>query len=656
MKNNKHIIFVLSVILTVLFGYFCLSLNAATTVVPTSQKQTANLIGDKQQVVLYEQQVGDLTDEQMNKIWPSNNSRTWILTGIMDGEKKVHYKAWENKYNSQVAGTKDAKGLEDNTDLTVSIKNLNIKASDYMDIRLTLDYIDNGGSTSLTNACSLEVYAVDSGHKKYGPFLLQYAQPQRFYMRMEGKTQRFDRGVILTTEHIKVPHNVVISEFEIKPYANYPSSIFAAAKAGGKNWRGRGALTFALAGMKVTGYRTTGYRLPSYVKTRKIDVEKVREKIVQRMYDQATVKWSPTVTFHDMHVRLTGITPRSIYTPGNIYYGLPYTQRNRTTVEKFSSEIKDGILAEPESITEVWGMDCVASVDYAISNYVPLPLMCLTPDFIWDRNNFSLLGNLTVDGKQVSSASLKKSYLPQEIYEAYAKLQKGDVVGTHSEKGAHVRLVSGNTHVVRNSDGVIDPINSYFIIVETSSNLADTKVKNNVGGLLTSEDYVVPFKPNKKYTDIENLSELEGKNTNFRVNKKVTFTQAYNGCYAPLTLNAYLTGTVEEPYARAINSNTADDIHNGFKGTIYSNYTILSIKYLIKNKDNGEEKTFTEYPNHSSVTLEGRYNTIYSLYYNTPIVIQNYVKETIRKAKSFEVSVSVAVGENESIEVLRINK
>ena len=321
MKNNKHFIFILSVFLTALFGYFCLSLNAATNIVSSSQKQTSNLVGDKQQVVLYEQQVGDLTDEQVNAVWPSNNPRSRILTGVMDGETTIRYKAWENKYKSQVAGTKDTRGLEDNTDLTVYLKNLNIKVSDYQDIRLRMDYIFDGGSSCLVNANSLEVFAIDSHHKKYGPFFLQYSEPHGFYMRTQGTTKRYDRGFVFTTERIKASGDSVITELEIKPYANYPARN-RAEKTGGKNWRGREALTFALSEIKVLGYCNTNYKRPSYVRTKKIDVDCVREKIVQRMYDQATVKWLPSIRFTDTQVRMPdGRKPRAVFEPGKVYYG-----------------------------------------------------------------------------------------------------------------------------------------------------------------------------------------------------------------------------------------------------------------------------------------------------------------------------------------------
>lgn len=656
MKKNTKLY-----ILVPFFLVICLclgiSLNTSDANNTASIAQIANYqVSNKNaMIVLSEQEIDNLSDMQVDKLWSSNNPRSFILTGTMDGEITKRYKAWEVKYKSQVVGAKDQRGLEDNTDLTIYIKNLNIKTSDYQDIRLIIDYIANGGASCLTNSYCLEVYVVDTNQKKFGPFHLESYEPNGFYIRNQGSAKRYDRGFNLIIEKLKVPGNTIIKELEIKPYGNYPAKMrIVPQQPGSRNWRGRDALTFAMAGVKVMGFKDSNYQRPTFVKSQKIDVGMIREKAVKRMYNMATIKWVPAVGFGSMYASLVKSNSKVIHPQGSENYGLPYTQRNRATLEKFADEIKDGVLSVPDNITEMWGVDCTGSVDYAISKFVPLPVMYLTPDFIWDRNKFTLLGNLKIDGRENSSEALKQNYSAQEVYEAFAQLQIGDILSTHCQKGAHTRLVTGRTHVVRDGDGLVDPESSYVIITETSSGLADMSDKNNFGGFINADDYAVPFEPKKEYTDLKDLKDLEGKNTNFRVNKKITFKQLFNGCYVPLTLNAYLTGTIEEPYVRIINPNTIDNIKNGFKGTIYSNYTILSLTFNIKNTETGEKKTFIVYPNHASGTLEGKYNGMYSLYYNTPKEIQNYLKSTIRNAKHFEVLVTVSAGEKENMEVLKL--
>ena len=623
--------------------------NAYSTKIP----KAGDLVDKKQGIILYEQKVGNLTDEQVNSVWPSTNPRSWIVTGVMDGEITKKYKVWENKYKNQVINTKDKRGLADNTDLSIHIKNLNIKASDFRDIRLIIDYCTMGGTTYLTNLCYAELYIFDNNAKKYGPFHVESFETSGFYIRKQETKDFYEKSYDVLTENLKIQNNTIITEVEIKPYANSPI-VNNLTQDGGKNWRGRETRIFAVGGMKIVGYKNAEYKRPGYIKIKKIDVDRVRERTVRRMYDMATIKWVPAVGFGSMYASLAKSNSKVIHPQGSENYGLPYTQRNRATLEKFADEIKNGVLSVPDNITEIWGVDCVASVDYALSKFVPLPVMNLTPDFIWDRNKFTLLGNLKIDGRDNSSEALKQNYSAQEVYEAFAQLQIGDILSTHCQKGAHTRLVTGSTHVARNGDGLIEPESSYVVITETSSALADTSNKNNFGGLINADDYVVPFEPKKEYTDLKELKELEGKNTNFRVNKKITFKQLFNGCYVPLTLNAYLTTSVEEPYVRIINPNTIDNIKNGFKGTIYSNYTILSLTFNIKNAETGENKTFIVYPNHASGTLEGKFNGMYSLYHNTPEEIQNYLKNAIRNVKHFEVLVTVSAGEKENMEVLKL--
>ena len=629
-----------------------------------SLKSTSNNNG-KENVILYEQVTGNNTSAQMDEKWESNNDRSWILTGTMDGEITKRYKTWSNLYKSTVEGTADERGLEDNEYLTITIKDLNIDPSKYDEIRLNLDYLSVGyHGTVLIKTYSLEVYAIDNNNNRYGPFHLEDYETKGFYARKSSGNEIYDRNFNLVTEKIEVPNNVKITKLEILPYGNYPTLRDDGNSLIG-NWRGQDSSYFSVSGIRIIGYKNSHYERPEYIKTKTINVNTIRENIVKRMYDLATIKWSPTVTFHNIHT--IGADPtaiKSTYEAGSTYYGPPYTQRNRGTVERFASKIdSDGKLVEAENPQEMWGDDCSASVAYSVSKYIPLYTMYATTDFIWDRNKTKILGNLQVDGKESGSSSLKENYTAQEIYEAYAQLQKGDVISTHYKSNTHVRLISGNTYVVRKGDGTIDPDASYVIRTDIMVGQANTTHgSNDFGGRLNENDYVVPFEPKEEYTDINSLSELEGKNLNFYINKKTTFKELYNTNYVPVTFYEYLTGTVEEPYARLINGNTKDNIENGLKGTIYSNYTIIKISFNIHNNVTGEDKIFEDYINHRTInennvnmsSLEGGWSNTYSLYYNTSEEIQNYIKEVAKEWKSFELKILVTAGENENMEVLNI--
>ena len=639
-------------ILVITLIYFFINISFFPNITNCSNIQKGNC-----PIILYEQKVGNLTNEQIDMLWPSNNPRSWVLSGTMDGEITKRYKAWHNRYKRQVKGTTDERGLVDNTDLTIHIKNLNIYSSDYQDIRLIIDYLSNDSNTSLTHTYSMEIYAIDEKQKKYGPFNVADFETTGFYMRQTKTENVFDRNFNIISEKIDVPESAIIKELEIKPYANFPRNRDAGLTIPG-NWRGADNTLFAVAGIKIIGHKHSAYQRPEYIKYKSINVNKTRKKIVKRIYDLATIKWIPTTKFYD--TRVVGNNPKSIittYNPGIIYYGMPYTQRNRVTVECFSNQIHNNLLSKPDDIAKIWGADCSSSVTYAISKYLPMHVIYNTTDFLWDRNKTTLLGNLTIDGKAASSASVKEKYSEQHIYKAYAELQKGDIISTHHKLNTHVRVISGDTHVSRNPDDSINPDESYFIYTDIRIKQANTrKGSNDFGGQLKKgKDCTVQFQPNNRLTDIKKFTQLEGKNLNFNINKKSSFKESYDENYIPITLNYYRTATTEVPFVRIINPNNRSNIKKGLKGTIYSNYTITSVTFSLKNYKTDEEITFIDFPNHNTGSLEGMFGNTYSLYYNTPDFIKNYIKELAQKDKNFSLIISVSAGEKKNLKLLTIN-
>ena len=75
---------------------------------------------------------------------------------------------------------------------------------------------------------------------------------------------------------------------------------------------------------------------------------------------------------------------------------------------------------------------------------------------------------------------------------------------------------------------------AYVIITENTAVLSDTMEPNNYGGCITFYDYIVPFVPDIRYTDLKSFRDLRGKKTNFRVNRKVSFSSLFANHYIPL--------------------------------------------------------------------------------------------------------------------------
>ena len=347
--------------------------------------------------------------------------------------------------------------------------------------------------------------------------------------------------------------------------------------------------------------------------------------------------------------------------------------------------------------SDTWGSSCSPSVGYSIAKYIPMTDMYYTAHYIWDRNKTTLLGGLSISSTAYSSEAVyndlynkyKKQGLSdaqasekakQDIYKGYAELTVGDIVDTYTKSLGHVKLVTGNTHVeckdgtVLNvssttidtphgscdTHGGIDPEKSYFIksdIAFTSTKITSSNL-NRVGGTLSSSDYTAAksWTPNSKYTDLvagdimgvkrsgSSTLYLQEKNVDYYINSKNTFTEAFENAYLPIRFNEYIEDKIENQYVTMTNPSTPNNIKNGLKGVIYSNYPITTVYFGIYDLKNGNSYNRTIYPNHAQDTGSGKesiYPGSYSLYYNTPESIQTDLKNILNNTTHYVVKVSV---------------
>ena len=319
---------------------------------------------------------------------------------------------------------------------------------------------------------------------------------------------------------------------------------------------------------------------------------------------------------------------------------------------------------------------------------------------------FNLANNVESDGRitaglinqingNFTTASLNDFFAVflarQDVYKGYAEQVVGDVSSRHTKGQTHVRLITGSTYaecldgyvLSRSTSNQIVEVNgncdahggfnsakSYFIRSDINSGHTSTtyRNRNNYGGSLNSKDTVPSWTPNSAYTDIKNLGELKGKNLDFFINRKETFDNSMNNQYLPIRMLAYNEGKVEKTYARFLDGNTLEDIKNGFKGSVYSNYAIVKLDYYIKDLKTGNVQEFAVYPEHGlqlngtytdeglpkfqSGQKEGVFVNHFSLYYNTPENVQEAVKGVLQNTDDFEVRVTVDAGKEKQIKLL----
>ena len=175
----------------------------------------------------------------------------------------------------------------------------------------------------------------------------------------------------------------------------------------------------------------------------------------------------------------------------------------------------------------------------------------------------------------------------QEIYQAYALLQSGDICITYNDEtdAGHSRMVKAEPDIVYNN-GNIDEESSYVSIIEQTDTHPDSK---------------------NDYTSWKGAGESEN---------KLSFSYLYNNNYIPVTCEVFELGYTIEPWVRIYNENTAADIANGLKGTLHSNYRINAIYISIDIQGGGNVFSTKYVPNlyfYSLENLEDVNNEISSL-------------------------------------------
>lgn len=164
--------------------------------------------------------------------------------------------------------------------------------------------------------------------------------------------------------------------------------------------------------------------------------------------------------------------------------------------------------------------------------------------------------------------------LQQIVYEAYAKASLGDAFVRYSHVDAPDGSIAGHTymitssssHVAKNSDGTIDPVNSYFML--TGQNNA---IRNR-----TINDVVYQ--------------------TSWDIGLKLTFADLYAGKYLPVTCRELLYGTIGVTDEMHDAPTSTDLGYGNLYGTLESNYTMLSVTLSVKNSSGTVVKSATAYP------------------------------------------------------------
>ena len=294
------------------------------------------------------------------------------------------------------------------------------------------------------------------------------------------------------------------------------------------------------------------------------NVQKLRDKVVEAMYELGTVEWHVKEdVVHNCTCMLESChgTYNSLYT----YYGTPYNHKSSSLARMQYCIGDDGIMDDwvyemptYDGYDIYFGTDCSSSVQQAwwtVSNSVN----CWTTGYMIPAEGMGTIpvGDYKCDFKLTGSPQLTQKYLDantdQMMYESYAQLRKGDAYVYLIKEGGHVRMAAEDAVVVRDQQGLINPDYSYVISHEQ--------------GMST-------------------MSSEELYYSSWRVNYKYTFSNLYFDTAVPFTCQELLTGEME-PVEASLEGG-CDGYTGMITGTVKSNYNIDSVTLRITDSEGNE--------------------------------------------------------------------
>ena len=280
----------------------------------------------------------------------------------------------------------------------------------------------------------------------------------------------------------------------------------------------------------------------SYATTLLSEAEQTkRETVVNNMYQQGTVEWTPSETIY--YVRTYSNNGKddsehahsNAYIAGRTYTGIPYNH-GAGSLERFMSQMQEDTDSQGRLVTKTglesgryytdgradmltgfiqyMGTDCSSSIGWAWATVSPAKMddpnytgtyLHLCRWMVPNAYNQQKYGVYPVGNYQMPETNAEKytAYADvrntqeiillngaQAMAEAYAQAHRGDALVFNTTKASdgedsvllqdegHSRMIAEDPVVIRNADGTIDLDKSYMITHEQGDGLGDVKDQN----------------------------------------------------------------------------------------------------------------------------------------------------------------------------------
>lgn len=308
----------------------------------------------------------------------------------------------------------------------------------------------------------------------------------------------------------------------------------------------------------------------------------LRENVVSYMRDMALVKWECSKDF-GMDVKFENWSVDLAYQKGVTYHGMPYTGLI-VSLDQFKELIVEGkYTTDQKNWKRSPGVNCYTAVMHSTQQ---VESTCLLTWDIFPREEGNLpmkpVGEYRLIENALSTQDVTELNGIDVMCKAYAQMQKGDVIGHKNQtKGynfCHYRIITEPPLVYRNDNGEIDPVNSTVKCIEQTNK----------------------FDPDR----------LDGIKTTWRIDKRYTLKELFDGHYLPVTLYNYdrPLSEVELPYVYLEKEIKSEELEKGTFGdnAVRSNFPIRYVRMTIYN-ENGDvvlTKTKGDMPGTFEVKLE----------------------------------------------------
>ena len=241
---------------------------------------------------------------------------------------------------------------------------------------------------------------------------------------------------------------------------------------------------------------------------------------------------------------------------GQTYYGLPYSEQ-RASLEQFSQFVAEGgtFTYPTYYYEEIVGNHCSSSMGLAYQHLIDFPYAgSLKP--VGDRRGvIKLCGDL----KQPEGDTTKSWYSAdvislngkEKIFDAYASMGRGDILGKFVEGSGHSRMVS-KVEPVKSASGKLLPARSRVYTIENTNSFDKTADRN----------------------------------TTWWIDHSYTFQELLDTNFIPLTLEIFHTNEpIEDAYIVMKGKNSPETIAKLINGTIESNYPLSYVRATITDSD-----------------------------------------------------------------------